>query len=232
MVVGTGMSMGMDVSVPTTNVTLEMKEHSEQWTVRYGAMSTNGKVVFGVPLALGIQRSPAYLPDSLWPTRGYSRVPMPAPLVDAVVFLSQREALTTEGLYRIPGNKKHVNLYRSIYNSSNRISFTASDDPNDVASLLLLFLKSLPEPIYGSMLLEHARAQGTSSPEQVITVFRTVLEGLTRERQACLRLVLDHLHVVASYSFENKMTPRNLATCVFSDVAAILAVAIEHADQL
>ena len=85
---------------------------------------------------------------------------MPAPLVDAVVFLSQREALTTEGLYRIPGNKKvgarafvitsnwiyfhfiqHVNLYRSIYNSSNRISFTASDDPNDVASLLLLFLK-------------------------------------------------------------------------------------------
>lgn len=143
--------------------------------------------------------------------------PCPRVLCDCMAFLRQN-ALNHEGLFRVPGQQDLVEHLRATYEQDDHADVLNKAKPeiNDVATLLKLFFRTLPEPLianesYANMLGAVRRHHG-SKGEMVRAVAEAAMR-LPSPNRELLGMLLDFLRDVAAYSQINKMTPANLATC-------------------
>ena len=51
------------------------------------------------------------------------------------------------GIFRLPGKASQIQALRELYDSGSQQDFPASEDVHNVASLLKLYLRELPEPV-------------------------------------------------------------------------------------
>ncbi|XP_029466033.1 rho GTPase-activating protein 19 isoform X2 [Rhinatrema bivittatum] len=133
--------------------------------------------------------------------------------------------LRTEGLFRVPGNSVRQQTLKDTLNNGGDVDLDSGEfHPNDVASLLKIFLGELPEPILthrhfhahlkiADLMLFDDRGNRTEVPdkERRIEALQLLFLLLPAANRNLLKLLLDLLYQTAKKQDRNKMSAYNLA---------------------
>ncbi|KAG6827483.1 hypothetical protein H0H92_011586 [Tricholoma furcatifolium] len=131
-----------------------------------------------------------------------------------------RRGLESEGIYRVSGRHAVVqSLQHNMEKDEERFEFSHKDDIYAVSSLLKLYLRELPEPVFRFPLQEriHHTEERSDHISSNFMLIRSKIRRLPLVHQATLKAILEHLARVATLSEKNKMDPKNLAI-VFGSV--------------
>ncbi|PPQ88087.1 hypothetical protein CVT25_014385 [Psilocybe cyanescens] len=125
-----------------------------------------------------------------------------------------KRGLESEGIYRVSGRHAIVQgLQHEIEKDESAFQFTPKDDVYAVSSLLKLYLRELPEPVFRFSLQD--RIQHTEDREEHFSnnfmLLRSKIRRLPPVHQATLKSIIEHLSRVVARSSKNKMDAKNLA---------------------
>ncbi|CDW53775.1 RhoGAP domain containing protein [Trichuris trichiura] len=126
--------------------------------------------------------------------------------------------MTTEGLYRVPGNQSQVVLIEQKFmEKSDDLSLDDLDIPvNAVTTALKNFFASLSEPLVSCALYKPLiEAMSIEKPDERTRLLRQILQRLPPENRATLRYFLDHLRCVARNVSTTAMDHRNISKCLW-----------------
>ncbi|KAF8930443.1 hypothetical protein BGZ52_001098 [Haplosporangium bisporale] len=147
------------------------------------------------------------------------------PLVPAVLhrcaeFL-EAKGVQEVGLYRVPGSHASVQRLKRMFDTGQDYDLLAMDaiDPNDIATLLKLYLRELPNPLLPSALLEQFQSL-LSTDRHICHTLRGILIRLPRPNYVVLSYLCHHLSKIAAHSDTTKMTVSNLGV-VFAPTLSI-----------
>ncbi|KAF9359100.1 Rho GTPase-activating protein 22 [Mortierella sp. NVP85] len=174
-----------------------------------GAGSAAGNAIFGADLEDAIRLS--HIPNT----------PMvPAVLYRCAEFL-EAKGVDEVGLYRVPGSHANVQKLKQMFDTGKDYDLLTigTFDPNDIATLLKLYLRELPRPLIPGALLEQFQSSLTSD-RQISQTLREILARLPRSNYDVLSYICHHLSKIAAHSEKTKMTVTNLAL-VFAPTLAI-----------
>ncbi|XP_031435250.1 rho GTPase-activating protein 19 isoform X2 [Clupea harengus] len=184
-----------------------------------------GEVETKVPISTGFLRSFNFL------KRKDKGVIFGAPITEEgiaqiyqlIEYLSK--SLHVEGLFRVPGNSIRQQALREMLNNGADIDLETGDyHPNDVATVLKVFLGELPEPLLTqrhfhahlkivelTILDEGGNKSSTPDKERQIQALQLLLMLLPPANRSLLKLLLDLLYQTAKHQDKNKMSASNLA---------------------
>mmetsp|Transcript_9927 Transcript_9927/g.15982 ORF Transcript_9927/g.15982 Transcript_9927/m.15982 type:complete len:767 (+) Transcript_9927:156-2456(+) len=152
--------------------------------------------IFGEPLKIGLNSS---------------EVKIPQPIYDCVEFLTEH-GLDSEGIFRVPGDAKKVGEMKSLYDRRQEVSLQGI---NEVAGLLKLYFRELPEP-----LIPYTHYKGfitvpsdSSSTEDMVEKYKIVMSTMDPLTRNILRYLTYFLKKITDKADVNKMLPKNVATC-------------------
>ncbi|KAF9428115.1 hypothetical protein BGZ94_003349 [Podila epigama] len=150
------------------------------------------------------------------------------PLVPAVLhrcaeFL-EIKGVQEVGLYRVPGSHASVQRLKRMFDTGRDYDLLAMDaiDPNDIATLLKLYLRELPSPLLPATLLEQFQSL-LSTDRHICHTLRGILIRLPRPNYVVLSYLCHHLSKIAAHSDTTKMTVSNLGV-VFAPTLSIGSV--------
>ncbi|KAH7929352.1 RhoGAP-domain-containing protein [Leucogyrophana mollusca] len=126
-----------------------------------------------------------------------------------------QRGLESEGVYRVSGRHAIVqDLQHKIERNEAAFKFNPlTDDVYAVSSLLKLYLRELPEPIFRYPLqdrIDHTEDRAEHQSNN-FALLRSKIRRLPLIHRATLRALLEHLARVAALSDKNKMDSKNLA---------------------
>ncbi|KAH9168897.1 Rho GTPase activation protein, partial [Lactarius sanguifluus] len=126
-----------------------------------------------------------------------------------------KRGLEAEGIYTLSRQHASVQeLQRKVERDERAFSFNSdADDIHTVASLLKLYLKVLPDPLFSFRLqdrIQHSRDLASHIANGFV-LLRSRIRGLPAVHRASLGALLWHLSRVASRSNKNRMDSKNLA---------------------
>ncbi|KAH8979730.1 hypothetical protein EDB86DRAFT_2983704, partial [Lactarius hatsudake] len=126
-----------------------------------------------------------------------------------------KRGLEAEGIYTLSRQHASVQeLQRKVERDERAFSFNSdADDIHTVASLLKLYLKVLPDPLFSFRLqdrIQHSRDLASHIANGFV-LLRSRIRGLHAVHRASLGALLWHLSRVASRSNKNRMDSKNLA---------------------
>ncbi|CUS14481.1 unnamed protein product [Tuber aestivum] len=179
---------------------------------QYGMDYPRLKPVFGIPL------------DALL-TRDESIVPI---VVLQCVQAVDLYGLDVEGIYRVSGERKHVERIKQIFdNDSSTLDFRKREDffydVNSVASILKQFFRDLPEPLLTNALYQDfIKASRIDDETLRRDSLHELINKLPDPNYATLRILILHLHRIQANSNINRMSTNNLAICF--GYAAVLCI--------
>ncbi|KAG2370245.1 hypothetical protein BDR07DRAFT_1386850 [Suillus spraguei] len=126
-----------------------------------------------------------------------------------------QRGLDAEGIYRVSGRHAIVqDLQHKIERNEASFKFNAlTDDIYAVSSLLKLYLRELPEPLFRFPLQDRIEHTGDRAEHQSshFVLLRSKIRRLPAVHRATLRALVEHLTRVASNADKNKMDAKNLA---------------------
>ncbi|BGP20751.1 hypothetical protein JCM10213v2_008914 [Rhodosporidiobolus nylandii] len=139
---------------------------------------------------------------------------LPSIVRDCVdVLLSQGPA--SVGIFRRSPSAAHVKLLRSAYDRGHPVSLsTLPDAPYLAASLLKLFLRELPSPIFPPSLYLAARACPRLDDLALPYIRTRILSTLSAPQLLMLQQLCAVLSAIAGVSEMNLMTSENLVVCL------------------
>ncbi|KAF9113232.1 hypothetical protein BGX27_001979 [Mortierella sp. AM989] len=151
-----------------------------------------------------------------------------APLIPAVLYrcaeFLEAKGVDEVGLYRVPGSHANVQKLKRIFDTGKDYNLMKMDgiDPNDIATLLKLYLRELPNPLMPPVLLEQFQSL-LSTDRQICHILRSILVRLPPHNYVVLSFLCHHLSKIASHAEKTKMTVSNLGV-VFAPTLAIGSV--------
>ncbi|EGO28450.1 hypothetical protein SERLADRAFT_445900 [Serpula lacrymans var. lacrymans S7.9] len=126
-----------------------------------------------------------------------------------------QRGLESEGIYRVSGRHAVVqDLQRKIERSEVAFQFNPlTDDVYAVSSILKMYLRELPEPVFRFPLQDRMEYSEDRTDHQFnnFAVLRSKIRRLPHVHRATLKAIVEHLGRVAAMSEKNKMDPKNLA---------------------
>eukprot|EP00040_Diaphanoeca_grandis_P031790 m.190880 g.190880 ORF g.190880 m.190880 type:complete len:577 (-) comp32415_c5_seq3:413-2143(-) len=131
----------------------------------------------------------------------------------AVEFLEENNRLTSQGLYRIPGSSKSVQNMKKMFCDHPLSTFRATDDVDDVCSLLKLYFRELPEPVFTNALFSEFIAATLEHTATNHSGLVKCLAKLPQANFATIKFLFEHLSNVMKHKDKNSMSATNLATC-------------------
>ncbi|XP_068241345.1 rho GTPase-activating protein 190 isoform X23 [Palaemon carinicauda] len=139
--------------------------------------------------------------------------PVPLFLEKCVVFI-EMEGLDSEGIYRVPGNKVHVEQLTTKFKEDNAVNFTELDIPvNAAATALKDYLKQLPPLLPQNQLLDLTTIASIGDRSLRLLRLKEMLTGLPRVNFEVLKFIFQHFVRVAENCKLNSMDSKNLAIC-------------------
>ncbi|KAF8656378.1 hypothetical protein AX16_002565 [Volvariella volvacea WC 439] len=125
-----------------------------------------------------------------------------------------KRGLEMEGIYRVSGRHAVVhNFQHEIERDEDKFELTPQSDIFAVASLLKLYLRELPEPVF--RFTQQDRVQHTNEYVEHrannFAVLRSKIKRLPPVHQATLKAIVEHLSRVVAFSERNKMDAKNIA---------------------
>ncbi|KAJ6574742.1 hypothetical protein B0H19DRAFT_1208325 [Mycena capillaripes] len=125
-----------------------------------------------------------------------------------------QKALECEGIYRVSGRHAVVqSLQHEIERDESKFAFKPKDDVYAVASLLKLYLRELPEPVFKYSLpdrIQHTEDRADHQSNNFM-LLRSKIRRLPPVHQATLKALVEHLARIVAFSDKNKMDAKNLA---------------------
>lgn len=124
--------------------------------------------------------------------------------------------LWTEGLFRIPGTSKTVDDLRMALDRQHEHEgedlIGNVKDPHDLSSLLKLFLRELPDPLFTfELFLPLINTQSNPDLESRAECIQILLESLEKAHYNVVRFLCKFLKKVSEHKNQNKMSVENLA---------------------
>ncbi|XP_072229458.1 rho GTPase-activating protein SYDE1 [Leuresthes tenuis] len=189
-------------------VKLSLQEKWDTQLIRDTSLPSN---VFGVELHHLVEKEGSASP-----------VPL---LIQKTVAEIERRGLKVVGLYRLCGSaavKKELRDWFERNSSAVSLSEDLYPDINVITGILKDYLRELPSPLITRTLYQVVRDAMTLRPPPIPPVAPEsqlaqstveLLSCLPPPERATLSLLLNHLSLVASFSFSNRMTHQNLAVC-------------------
>ncbi|XP_064079322.1 rho GTPase-activating protein 190-like isoform X2 [Macrobrachium nipponense] len=139
--------------------------------------------------------------------------PVPLFLEKCVVFI-EMEGLDSEGIYRVPGNKVHVEQLTTKFKEDNTVNFAELDIPvNAAATALKDYLKQLPPLLPQNQLLDLTTIASIGDRSLRLLRLKEMLTGLPRVNFEVLKFIFQHFVRVAENCKLNSMDSKNLAIC-------------------
>ncbi|XP_077999313.1 rho GTPase-activating protein 24-like [Glandiceps talaboti] len=137
-------------------------------------------------------------------------------IVEQCVSFIRENGLQEEGIFRLAGRAALVKKLQEQFDTGQKPDFKALNvDVHSVASLLKLYLRSLPEPVIPldnyPMILDTLRKLHKNEAGGREEMIRQ-LAYLPRVNHSLLKFLSEFLHDVQKYESQNKMGLRNLAT--------------------
>ncbi|XP_058052776.1 stAR-related lipid transfer protein 8 isoform X2 [Ahaetulla prasina] len=178
-------------------------KRSWAWTVpkfmkRSKLPNYRGKMVFGVPLIVSVQRTGQPLPQSIQQAMRYIR----------------SRCLDQVGIFRKSGVKSRIQNLRQMSEASPDYVNYEGQSAYDVADLLKQYFRDLPEPVFTGKLTDTFLQIYQFVPrEQRLQAVQAAIMLMPDENREVLQTLLYFLSDVAS-SEENQMTVGNLAVCL------------------
>ncbi|XP_075052275.1 rho GTPase-activating protein 7 isoform X2 [Mixophyes fleayi] len=179
-------------------------KHGFSWAVpkfmkRVKVPDYRDKNVFGVPLAINVQRSGQPLPPSIQQAMRYLR----------------SQCLDQVGLFRKSGVKSRILALREISENSADCLMYEGQSAYDLADMLKQYFRDLPEPLLTNKLSETFLQIYQYVPkDQRLQAIKAAIMLLPDENREVLQTLLYFLNDVAAAVDENQMTPTNLAVCL------------------
>ncbi|KAB0801408.1 hypothetical protein PPYR_05762 [Photinus pyralis] len=160
--------------------------------------------IFGVNLKLAIEHG-----------RCHDGIDLPVP-VRACIEYVEDHGLTFENVYKVSGPKSKVLHLKKLYNQREHVNLSDYDVPT-VTSLLKMFLRDLPEPVFTADLLIRFEEAGAILNVAVREKHLKILVGnLPETNRLLLSWITVHLYNVTLNERLNKMSPQNIALCLSS----------------
>mmetsp|Transcript_24571 Transcript_24571/g.24811 ORF Transcript_24571/g.24811 Transcript_24571/m.24811 type:complete len:500 (-) Transcript_24571:130-1629(-) len=148
---------------------------------------------------------------------------IPDIVTKSISFL-QAHGLLTEGIFRVPGDDDRVRELRQEFDQGHDVNLMLceSDEevadavqcfPQDVASLLKLFFRSLPQPLIPSTCFHDLLDASTTPVKEFNSTVSTILHSslYPAVNKSCLQILLGLLVQVSQISDINRMSADNLA---------------------
>nr|XP_056704293.1 rho GTPase-activating protein SYDE1 [Euleptes europaea] len=159
--------------------------------------------VFGVKLSQLVDRE-----------RAAVKVPL---LIQKCVDQIEKRGLKVVGLYRLCGSAVVKKELRDAFEKDSSgvvLSEEFYPDINAITGILKDYLRELPTPLITSHLYQAVlEAMSNRAAGQEAEETTGLLDCLPEAEQATLRLLLDHLSLVAAFYDFNRMNAQNLAVC-------------------
>ncbi|KAG7190129.1 hypothetical protein KM043_006262 [Ampulex compressa] len=156
--------------------------------------------IFGVSLCLAVERS-----------RCHDGVELPLVVRDCIDYVEEY-GMNVEGLYKVPGVKSKVQYLKKLYNQREVVNLSEFE-PTVATSLLILFLRELPEPVLESSETISRFEQAASTKE--VAQREAQLAHLTQQLPTCNRILLAwvtlHLDHVTTREKTTKMNAQTIS---------------------
>ncbi|XP_014888787.1 SLIT-ROBO Rho GTPase-activating protein 3 isoform X1 [Poecilia latipinna] len=135
-------------------------------------------------------------------------------VVESCIRFINLHGLHHEGIFRVPGSQREVNLIRDAFERGEDPLSDSECDLDSVAGVLKLYFRGLEPPLFPyesySPLLECVQIEDeTEKAAQIRAIFST----FPRPLLIVMRYLFAFLNHVSQYSDENMMQPYNLAVC-------------------
>jgi len=140
--------------------------------------------------------------------------PVPVFLSRTIEFIEQ-EGLDAEGLYRVPGNRAHVDLLFAKFDEDKTIDLWSLDIAvNAVATAVKdFFFKRLPALLPPEHMTDLETIAAMQDRAMKLLELKKLLERLPRANYAVLKYIFKHFVRVTERSKDNCMDSKNLAIC-------------------
>lgn len=187
----------------------EKKKHKkEKKKIKHGPLdsaveisepSENENPIFGVPLAVAVERN-----------KSHDGIELPAIVRECIDYIEEC-GLAREGIYRISGVKSKVQHLKDCYNRQQPV-YLYEHEPNIVASLLKQFLRDLPEPVLTTSLMpKFEEASTIKNNKKKVEAFTRLIADLPTCNRLLLSWMIVHMTHVIDLAQENKMTLQNVS---------------------
>uniref|UniRef100_A0A8C4GQR5 SLIT-ROBO Rho GTPase-activating protein 3 n=1 Tax=Dicentrarchus labrax TaxID=13489 RepID=A0A8C4GQR5_DICLA len=135
-------------------------------------------------------------------------------VVESCIRFINLHGLHHEGIFRVPGMQREVNLIRDAFERGDDPLSDSECDLDSVAGVLKLYFRGLEPPLFPydsySQLLECVQIEGVTEKAAQI---KAIVSTFPRPLLIVLRYLFAFLNHVSQYSDENMMQPYNLAVC-------------------
>ena len=141
----------------------------------------------------------------------YTEYTAPPVLIDALEYLDREELMSVEGLFREPGDTEEINFLRNQYDSGEAVNFSTISTPHSAASLLKLFFRKLPEPLFTFKEYDNFKGLWKIDDDQTrINQATQCIQNLPVINRFVIYQLFDYLHRLSLKGSINKMVPENL----------------------
>ncbi|XP_069550221.1 SLIT-ROBO Rho GTPase-activating protein 3 isoform X1 [Brachyistius frenatus] len=135
-------------------------------------------------------------------------------VVESCIRFINLHGLHHEGIFRVPGSQREVNLIRDAFERGEDPLSDSECDLDSVAGVLKLYFRGLEPPLFPydsySQLLECVQIEGVT--EKAVQI-KAIVSTFPRPLLIVIRYLFAFLNHVSQYSDENMMQPYNLAVC-------------------
>ncbi|XP_071331654.1 SLIT-ROBO Rho GTPase-activating protein 3 isoform X2 [Trachinotus anak] len=135
-------------------------------------------------------------------------------VVESCIRFINLHGLHHEGIFRVPGSQREVNLIRDAFERGEDPLSDSECDLDSVAGVLKLYFRGLEPPLFPydsySQLLECVQIEGETEKAAQI---KAIVSTFPRPLIIVMRYLFAFLNHVSQYSDENMMQPYNLAVC-------------------
>ncbi|XP_049436277.1 SLIT-ROBO Rho GTPase-activating protein 3 isoform X2 [Epinephelus fuscoguttatus] len=135
-------------------------------------------------------------------------------VVESCIRFINLHGLHHEGIFRVPGSQREVNLIRDAFERGEDPLSDSECDLDSVAGVLKLYFRGLEPPLFPydsySQLLECVQIEGVTEKAAQI---KAIVSTFPRPLLIVMRYLFAFLNHVSQYSDENMMQPYNLAVC-------------------
>ncbi|XP_013102689.1 rho GTPase-activating protein 190 isoform X2 [Stomoxys calcitrans] len=174
------------------------------------------------------------------------KVEIPIFLIKCIEYI-EKEGLDSEGIYRVPGSRAHVDLlFQKFEEDSNTVIELLDIPVNAVATALKDFFSKRLPPLFSKDIikeLEEVAGSRTVCGSKVnvevktdrscrLMALKTLLEKLPPANFAILKYIFQHFVQVSDNSKLNSMDSKNLAICWWPTLIPIDFTDMGHFEQL
>eukprot|EP01094_Clydonella_sp_ATCC50884_P006087 TRINITY_DN1510_c0_g1_i2.p1 TRINITY_DN1510_c0_g1~~TRINITY_DN1510_c0_g1_i2.p1 ORF type:complete len:658 (-),score=229.98 TRINITY_DN1510_c0_g1_i2:210-2183(-) len=179
-------------------------------------------LVFGAPLANAVSAQDG------------SELPA---IVTQTISWVEKHALKAEGIFRLSGSANEIMEYKRRYDLGEPVSFEHEQDPHNVAGLLKLYFREMPEPLLTwEMFFMFIMADFVENRFLRLRYIKYLISRLPALNRALLKFLVRFLIRVAAHADVNKMAIHNLATVFGPNLLrqkdANMIQMVEHTPQI